>query len=78
MNKQTIEIVEYDPSWKSMFESEKKFLAKLLKPWLLGSIEHVGSTSVHGLAAKPVIDIMAGVESLDESRNAIDVLSNNP
>ena len=77
MNEQTIEIVEYDLNWKSMFESEKKFLAKLLKPWLLGSIEHVGSTSVHGLAAKPVIDIMAGVESLDESRNAIDVLSNN-
>ena len=39
--------------------------------WLAGSIEHIGSTAVPGLAAKPVVDIMAGVESLEASRPAL-------
>jgi GrpB-like predicted nucleotidyltransferase (UPF0157 family) len=43
--------------------------------WLAGSIEHIGSTAIPGLAAKPVIDIMAGVESLDASRPAVVVLA---
>jgi GrpB-like predicted nucleotidyltransferase (UPF0157 family) len=34
-------------------------------PWLLGAIEHVGSTAVAGLAAKPVIDLMAQVTDVD-------------
>jgi GrpB-like predicted nucleotidyltransferase (UPF0157 family) len=40
----------------------------------LGSIEHVGSTAIPGLRAKPVIDIMVGVETLAGSRGAIPVL----
>ena len=66
-----IVVVPYDPSWPAKFESEEKALARLLAPWLTGPIEHVGSTAVPGLAAKPVIDIMAAVESLEASRPAI-------
>lgn len=40
----------------------------------MGGIEHVGSTAVPGLAAKPVIDVMVGVESLDASRAALPLL----
>ena len=40
----------------------------------LGSVEYVGSTSIPGLAAKPVIDIMFGVKSLEDSIPAIKVL----
>lgn len=54
-----------------MFESERLALQRTLAPWLAGPIEHVGSTAVPGLAAKPVIDIMAAVEGLDASRSAI-------
>lgn len=54
-----------------MFESERLALQRTLTPWLAGPIEHVGSTAVPGLAAKPVIDIMAAVEGLDASRSAI-------
>ena len=50
---------------------ERRLLAGVLVPWLAGPIEHVGSTAVAGLAAKPVIDIMAAVESLDGSRPAL-------
>jgi GrpB-like predicted nucleotidyltransferase (UPF0157 family) len=68
-----IEIVPYDPSWPVRFETEEALIRLSLAPWLAGAIEHVGSTAVPGLAAKPVIDIMAGVRSLEESRPAIEV-----
>ena len=66
-----VEIVPYDSSWPVQFEQEHKELQCALAPWLAGSIEHIGSTAIPGLAAKPVVDIMAGVETLDASRPAI-------
>ena len=67
----SVRIVPYDPAWPSMFEQERSLLQEALGEWLSGPVEHVGSTAVPGLAAKPVIDIMAGVQSLEESRDAI-------
>jgi GrpB-like predicted nucleotidyltransferase (UPF0157 family) len=69
-NDAPIEIVPYDPSWPLLFQAEAMVLRQALGTWLVGPIEHIGSTAVSGLAAKPVIDIMAGVHSLDESRRA--------
>jgi GrpB-like predicted nucleotidyltransferase (UPF0157 family) len=69
-----VSLVEYDPRWPQLFEEERARLLPVLKPWLAGHIEHIGSTAVPGLAAKPVIDIMAGVSSLEESRDAIPAL----
>ena len=69
-----IHIVPYDASWPAWFEAERLLLARALGAYVTGTIEHVGSTAVPGLAAKPVIDIMAGVESLDRSRPAIAML----
>jgi GrpB-like predicted nucleotidyltransferase (UPF0157 family) len=69
-----VHVVAYDPAWPSMFESERDVLASVLRNWIVGSIEHVGSTAVPGLSAKPVIDIMVGVASLDASRPALPVL----
>jgi len=66
-----IEVVPYDSEWPERFERERHLIAKALSPWLAGPIEHVGSTAVVGLVAKPVIDIMAAVESLEASRGAI-------
>ena len=66
-----VEIVPYDPSWPRRFEEEADVLRQALATWLVGPIEHIGSTAVPGLAAKPVIDIMAGVKTLDGSRPAI-------
>ncbi len=70
-----VEIVPYDASWPERFLEESEMLRRALAPWLSGPIEHIGSTAVPGLAAKPVIDIMAGVPSLDESRPAISAAS---
>jgi len=67
-------IAPYDPAWPAMFEAERDLLTPVLAPWAAGPIEHIGSTAVPGLPAKPVIDIMAGVRDLASSRPAIEAL----
>jgi GrpB-like predicted nucleotidyltransferase (UPF0157 family) len=69
-----IEIVPYNHTWPNLFKQERELLASTIRNWLVGTIEHFGSTAVPGLAAKPVIDVLVGVESLDASRPAIPVL----
>jgi GrpB-like predicted nucleotidyltransferase (UPF0157 family) len=69
-----VELVPYDETWPTLFEQEAAVLRRQIDKWLAGPIEHVGSTAVPGLTAKPVIDIMAAVESLGASRPAISVL----
>jgi GrpB-like predicted nucleotidyltransferase (UPF0157 family) len=66
-----VEIVQYDPLWPSKFATESVLLQAVLARWLTGPIEHVGSTAIPGMPAKPVIDIMAAVRSLEESESAI-------
>jgi len=67
-------IAPYDSTWPSLFETERNLLEDLLAPWLAGPIEHIGSTAVLGMPAKPIIDIMAAVKDLDISREAIPIL----
>jgi GrpB-like predicted nucleotidyltransferase (UPF0157 family) len=67
-------IEPYDSTWPMKFESEKALLVTVLAPWLDGPVEHVGSTAVPGLPAKPIIDIMAAVADLPSSVPAIDAL----
>jgi GrpB-like predicted nucleotidyltransferase (UPF0157 family) len=66
-----VEIVGHDSEWPLRFQEEAEKLRLALAQWLVGPIEHIGSTAVPGLAAKPVIDIIAGVRTLDASRPAI-------
>ena len=77
MKQAPVELSEYNPEWPVKFELEKNFLMQIIGNWLFGSLEHIGSTSVPGLIAKPVIDIMFGVKSLEESRDAIAILVRN-
>ena len=60
----TIEIVPYDCAWPTAFEAEAATLREGMRGLAL-RIEHVGSTSVPGLAAKPVIDIQMSVATLE-------------
>jgi len=62
-----IEVRDYDPRWPVLFEDECNRLRAVLDPTL--KIEHMGSTSVSGLAAKPIIDILVGVPSLSQARS---------
>jgi GrpB-like predicted nucleotidyltransferase (UPF0157 family) len=66
--RQPIEVVAYDLGWPERFEAWRERLAGLFG-WVALRIEHVGSTSVPGLAAKPVVDIQVSVADLsDEDR----------
>lgn len=60
------EIHPPDPSWAARGSTVRARIAELLGPWLADGVDHVGSTSVPGLAAKPVIDVMASVHEIDE------------
>lgn len=61
-------IVEYDPRWSLMFEEEAARIAEVLSKNLVVCIEHIGSTAVPGLAAKPIIDLLVSVCSLAEAK----------
>ena len=63
----SINLVEYDTEWPHLFEKEAERISSVLGPKAL-RIEHVGSTSVPGLCAKPIIDIVLVVE--DSSNEA--------
>lgn len=56
-----VELVEYDPAWAALYQREEEKIRKALGDRVL-QIEHTGSTSVPGLAAKPIIDITLVVE----------------
>jgi GrpB-like predicted nucleotidyltransferase (UPF0157 family) len=58
-----IVVVDYDPEWPILFEQEKERLIAAVESHIL-VVEHIGSTSVPGLAAKPVIDIGVGIQRL--------------
>lgn len=59
-----IQVVNFDPIWAQLFEAEFQLLSETLGANAL-AIEHIGSTSVPKLAAKPIIDILVAVECLD-------------
>ena len=67
-------VVPYDPEWARVFEAEREVLEDALAPWLSGGVHHVGSTAVPGLAAKPIVDMLAGVRDLEEARAAFEPL----
>ena len=62
-----IELLDYDPDWPRLFDREAARIRSILGDQVV-RLEHVGSTSVPGLAAKPIIDIVLAVpDSSDES-----------
>lgn len=59
-----IEVAEYDPAWPERAAAAAAELHAAL-PGVFTAIEHIGSTSVPGLAAKPILDLMAATAALD-------------
>ncbi len=65
-----VRLVDYDAAWPARFESERARIGTALGPLAL-RIEHIGSTAVPGLAAKPIIDVLVEVDDPDaEARYA--------
>lgn len=66
-----VEIVPYDPRWPEMAEAERRFLTERFPPELVRRVEHFGSTAVPGLAAKPIVDLLVEVSSLERAKAEI-------
>ena len=61
----TVRLEDYNPEWKNSFELEKIVLSNIFKDIAL-SIEHVGSTSIEGLSAKPIIDMLVIIKTFSD------------
>lgn len=62
---QHVTVVEYNNDWPAMFAAEADLIRRILGGNCV-AVHHIGSTSVPGLAAKPVIDIMPVVKNIEE------------
>ena len=69
--REDVAITPYDAAWPRMFAEERDHLRACLPRELLGRIEHFGSTAVPGLAAKPIVDMLVEVASLEETKTRI-------
>lgn len=72
-----VSLSEYDPKWPQKYLIEKEMLQSKLG-FLKPMIEHIGSTSIIGLSAKPIIDIMIGVRKESQLEKVVDALSQPP
>jgi len=70
-----IEVVDYDVGWPDEFARERRRIRQLVGDYIV-ELEHFGSTAIPGLAAKPIIDMLAGVHDVDaapvEARSLFD------
>ena len=71
---ESVYLVPYDPRWPALFEHERDSIEVAIEPWVV-EVEHIGSTAVPGLDAKPVIDIMAGLRSPRDTSPCIEALA---
>lgn len=67
-------VLPYSRLWPELFQRERDCLVEVIGEWLVCDVEQVCSTSVPGMAAKPVIDMIAGVSDLGAARGAFDRL----
>ena len=74
MTKPPVVIVPYDPRWPRLFQAESELIRKQIGSYL-EALEHIGSTAVPRLAAKPIIDIMPGLRQLSDARGCIEPLA---
>lgn len=72
-----VNVETYNPKWADDFQLIKKELETILRGTRYVSIEHVGSTSVPGLAAKPIIDISIIVDDEEQIQDVKRALTNN-
>lgn len=64
LKRNEVKLVPYDPSWKYEFNGVRESLASHTD-LNREQIEHIGSTAIEGIKAKPIIDILVGIDSLD-------------
>ncbi|CDZ81906.1 dephospho-CoA kinase/protein folding accessory domain-containing protein [Candidatus Rubidus massiliensis] len=71
----TVKVVSYDPKWPLMFEAEAALIKQALGSNCL-AVHHIGSTSIPGLSAKPIIDILPVVKNILEVDASTEAMEN--
>ena len=74
LHKDKVELYPYCADWVYEYEKEKEILLREIGNYII-DIQHVGSTSIPGLSAKPIIDIAVAVANKDKLKELIPVLS---
>ena len=69
-----IEVVEYSDEWPRVFEREAEAILAACRPWVT-EVHHIGSTSVPGLAAKPILDILPVAAGPAEALEAVSLMT---
>ena len=72
----TVELLPHDPQWKNAANETIILLKSLLQDVAI-DIQHVGSTAIQNISAKPIIDIAVGVNTLDSIKPYIELLKKN-
>ena len=70
----TVRLVSYSAAWHILFAEEKKTILSAMKGRVL-AVEHIGSTAIPDMEAKPIIDIAAAVRSADDIQDCIQPLA---
>ena len=65
LNKDVVALSSYRQEWKELFSHEKALLESLIGEYVV-DIQHIGSTAIEGIAAKPMLDILIGLRSMDD------------
>ena len=65
LKRRTVELKDHDPAWTDLYEQEKQLLIDTFGDRIV-AVEHIGSTAIPGIPAKPIIDMNVAVESLDD------------
>ena len=75
LDRKTVLLAPHRIEWKSLFESEAALLRQTIGDYV--AVEHIGSTAISGLDAKPIIDILVGVQSAEDAKKCIAPLAQN-
>ena len=72
----TVRLEKYNSDWKEEFENEKNNLKEIFQKIAI-DIQHIGSTSIENISAKPIIDIAVGVKKLSDFEKVKNCFINN-
>ena len=71
-----VQLLDHDPAWPERFETETRLIREWLPAGMILALDHIGSTAIPGMPAKPIIDILLTVPSLDTARRiAVPILT---
>ncbi|MBR2467449.1 MAG: GrpB family protein [Clostridia bacterium] len=72
LQRDEVKVVKYSKKWAKLYDQEREQIEDFLKRYEF-EIEHIGSTSIPGLSAKPIIDIAIAVDNVDVMKQVAEV-----